>query len=295
MKNKNEDRKPKNEKFGIFLSLLTEFTWTINGISLKYLTKKYNLQFKNKSFIFARGLATIIISLILGKINDGKIYKLSEFSSKTKRYILMRASLNFFSICCWSLAVFYLRISTAQIISTLSPILVIIFSVIFLKEEYHSRYAFGIISGIIGSSIIILNEKKLRPSKTDSNFYEILIGVISIIINISLSSITSVMSKIMVKDKISTYAQMLYLGIIHCSYAFLWMLFTKDFNFNLGYFCLCSFQAVLFFMGNYFFLWSLKYNDLSKHSIFQYIKVVFVLILGFVLLNEKIFITDIIG
>ena len=296
MKEKKHEIKPyQNEKLGIIYCLLTQFIWTLNSVCLKYITKNYHSTFKNKTFIFARGLATIIISFFLGKFYDGKIYSLSEFTPQIKRCVLLRANISFFAMCFWTIAIFYLRITTCQIISTLSPILIISFSVVFLKEKYHSRYAYGILFGIIGSVTIVLNEKKLKSKKKDSSVSEIVIGILAILINISLSAIISVANKIMAKNKISFYTQMFYLGIFHCLHSFLWMLFTKDFDYTLGYFFLCTMQSILFFLGNYFLFCSLKIIDLSKTSIFQYTKIVFVFILGFVILGEKVFLTDILG
>ena len=40
---------------------------------------------------------------------------------------------------------------------------------------------------------------------------------------------------------------------------------------------------------------SQKMFDLSKTSLFQYTKVVYVFILGYLIIKEKVFITDIIG
>ena len=42
---------------------------------------------------------------------------------------------NFFSMSIWVVSVRYLRISTCQIISTLSPIIIIFFSILFLNEN----------------------------------------------------------------------------------------------------------------------------------------------------------------
>ena len=296
--NKNKEKKNlnnKNEKLGIIYSLMTEFIWTLNSVCLKYITKNYRSNFKNKTFMFARGLAIIIISFILGKKYDGKIYKISEFDSQIKKCIFIRSNFNFVAIAIGTIPVFYLRVTTVQIFSTLSPIIIITFSVIFLKEKYHSRYAFGILFGIIGSSIIILNEKKLKPNDKDSRMYEVLIGMFAMLLNISLSGVNSVANKIMAQKKISLYTQLFYLGIFHCVYSFLWMLFTRDFDYTLGYFFLCTLQAVLFFVANYFMFLSHKMMDLSKSSLFQYSKVVFIFILGTVVLREKVFLTDIIG
>ena len=99
----------------------------------------------------------------------------------------------------------------------------------------------------------------------------------------------------MAKNKISIYTQIFYLGLFHCFYSFLWMLFTMDFDYTLGYFFLCIIQSILFFTANYFMFCSQKIFDLSKTSLFQYTKVVFVFILGFLIVREQVFITDIAG
>ena len=49
---------------------------------------------------------------------------------------------------------------------------------IFLGEKYYSRYTYGIILGILGTTIIVLNEDKI-PSveEKESKAYEIFLGV----------------------------------------------------------------------------------------------------------------------
>ena len=196
----------------------------------------YHSNFKNKTFLFARGFATMIICIILGYYYDGKIYKITEFNLQIKKCILTRANISFFRMSFWLIAIYYLRITTCQIISTLSPILIIFFSVIFLNEKYHNRYTIGIIVGILGSSIIVLNEKKLTSTKNNSTISEIFIGIISILCNISLAGVIGVANKIMANNQISIYTQMFYLGFFHCLYSFLWMLFTMDFDYTWTYF-----------------------------------------------------------
>ena len=284
-----------NERLGFSYCLLAQFLWTLNSVYLKFLTLHYHTSFKNKTFLFSRGFATMIICFTLGNYYDGKIFKLSDFNSQIKKCILIRANVSYFRMSFWLVAIYYLRITTCQIISTLNPIIIICFSIIFLNEKYHSRYAVGIILGIIGSSIIVLNEKKIVSSKKDSSVSEVFIGIISIFCNISLAGVIGVSNKIMAKNNISIYTQMFYLGFFHCFYSFLWMLFTMDFDFTWTYFFLCTLQAVLFFLGNFFNYCGLKLIDLSKTSLLQYTKIVFVFILFSLLLNEKIFFSDILG
>ena len=151
----------KKEKNGMLYCLLAHFLWTSNSIYLKYLTQYFGNKFKNKTFLFSRGLMTILISYFLGLYQEGKILKLTELPKNILRALLIRMNFNFFSMSIWVVSVRYLRISTCQIISTLSPIIIIFFSIIFLHEKYFARYTYGIIFGILGSVIIILNENKV--------------------------------------------------------------------------------------------------------------------------------------
>jgi len=200
-------------------------------------------------------------------------------------------------MCFWLVAVYYLRITTCQIISTISPIIQIFFGVIFLNEHYYSRYTVGVILGIIGSCIIILNENKLATKKNESTSdkSEVFIGLVSILLSICLGGVLSLVNKIMAVQKISLYTQLFYFGIFHCLYSLIWIIFTMDYDYSLTYYFLCAIQACLFFLGNYFNYLGLKLIDLSKTSLIQYTKIVIVFILGSLLLGEKIFFSDIVG
>ena len=292
----------RRERLGFFYCVLAQFIWTSNSVYLKFITQYYHERFKNKTFLFPRGLCIIILSYFLGKYFDGKIYTLSELSPQIKKCVLIRANVSFLGMCLWLVAIYYLRITTCQIISTLNPIVLIYFSVIFLKEKYYSRYTIGVIMGIIGSCIIVLNENKVAKEsdeKTDksnnSSKSYVLIGLISMCGNIMLSGVVGVVNKIMADQKISLFTQLFYFGIFHSSYSFLWMFLTRDFDYTFLYFIMCSFHAFLFVLGNYFNYIGLKMIDLSKNAIVQYTKIVFVFILGTLLLGEKIFFSDILG
>ena len=289
----------KRERLGLVYCILAQFLWTLNNVILKFITKHYKSTFTNKSYLISRGFFIIIISYFGGKHFDGKIYKLSEFDPKIRKCLLARANLSFFGMCFWLLAVYYLRVSTCQIIYSISPIFIIFLGVFFLKEKYYNRYSVGVILGIIGSCIIILNENKLANSQkkdnTNSSLSDVVKGLLSITANIIITGIIWVVNKIMATNKISLYVQLFYFGIFHFSYGFLWMLITMDFNYGIIYLLLCGSQAFLWFLGNYYNYLGLKLIDLNKISIIQYTAIVFVLILGVLLLREKIFFSDIIG
>ena len=286
----------KKEKTGMLYCLLAHFLWTTNSIYLKYLTQYFQSKFKNKTFLFSRGLMTIIISYFLGLYQEGKILKLTELPPNILKALLIRMNFNFFSMSIWVVSVRYLRISTCQIISTLSPIIIIFFSIIFLQEKYFPRYTYGIIFGILGSSIVILNEDKIPAvEEKQSKTYEIFIGVFCNFLSMITGGIEGVCNKIMAKEKTPITSQMFYVGCSHIFYSFLWMLITRDFDYTLKYFLMCMAHAILFFGGFFFFNKGLQIIDLSKTSIIQYSKIVFVFILGTIFLGQKVFFSDILG
>ena len=286
----------KKEKTGMLYCLLAHFLWTSNSIYLKYLTQHFGNKFKNKTFLFSRGLMTILISYFLGLYQEGKILKLTELPKNILRALLIRMNFNFFSMSIWVVSVRYLRISTCQIISTLSPIIIIFFSIIFLNEKYFTRYTYGIIFGILGSVIIILNENKVPVvEEKQSKAYEIFIGVLCNFLSMITGGIEGVCNKIMAKKKTPITSQMFYVGCSHCFYSFLWMLITNDFDYTTKYFLMCMGHGILFFCGFFFFNKGLQIIDLSKTSIIQYSKIVFVFILGTIFLGQQVFFSDILG
>jgi len=286
----------KTEKKGMLYCLLAHFLWTTNSIYLKFLTQYFQSKFKNKTFLFSLGLMTLIISYFLGIYQEGKILKLNELPNNILKALLIRMNFNFFSMSIWVVSVRYLRISTCQIISTLSPIIIIFFSIIFLKEKYFHRYTYGIFFGILGSIIIILNENKIPVvEEKQSKAYEIFIGVLCNFLSMITGGIEGVCNKIMAKEKTPITSQMFYVGVSHCFYSFFWMLITKDFDYTLKYFLMCMGHAILFFGGFFFFNKGLQIIDLSKTSIIQYSKIVFVFILGTIFLGQKVFFSDILG
>jgi uncharacterized membrane protein len=123
----------KKERLGLIYCIFAQFLWTLNNVILKFITKHYNTKFTNKSYLLSRGIAIVIIAYICGKHFDKKIYKLSDFEPNIKKCLLIRSNLSFFGMSFWLLAVYYLRISTCQIIASLSPILVIFLGVFFFK------------------------------------------------------------------------------------------------------------------------------------------------------------------
>ena len=196
----------KKERIGTIYCIIAQFFWTLNNVILKFITRNYKNKFTNRSYLISRGIAIIILSYICGMHFDKKIYKLTDFEPQMRKCLLIRANLSFFGMCFWLLAVYYLRISTCQIIVSLSPIFQIFLGVFFLNEKFYHRYIFGVILGVVGSSIIILNENKITNEKkkdNNSSLSDVALGLLSMAANITITGIIQVVNKIMATKKIS--------------------------------------------------------------------------------------------
>ena len=166
----------KNEIHGIILSCMAYFCVAFGVFYTKLVQKTYPNDFRSIQFLFLRSFCILLLSIITSYITKRKILKLSEI--KIKFWFFIRTNFNFLGVASMTICLWYLRASTAQIITTLSPIIIFILSYFFLNEKFYMRYFYGCIICLIGSFIIILNEKNSKNIKNEkSNFNDILIGV----------------------------------------------------------------------------------------------------------------------
>ena len=116
-------------------------------------------------FLFLCSFCTLSLSKRASYITKKKILKFSEI--KIKLWFFIRTNFNFLGVASMTICLWYLRASTAQIITTLSPIIIFILSYFILNEKFHIRYFYGCIICLIGSFIIILNEKNYKNIKNE--------------------------------------------------------------------------------------------------------------------------------
>ncbi len=86
-------------------------------------------------------------------------------------------------------------------------------------------YIYGLIICICGSSIIVLNKKKVKDNSVVHSFKETLIGVAFGIINIFLLALVLVTNKILVNNKVPIGSQMFYVVISTMTYS--WSCFSS--------------------------------------------------------------------
>ena len=88
---------------------------------------------------------------------------------------------------------------------------------------------------------------------------------------------------------------MLYVGISTFFYSLIFTAIFRDVCLKIGFLILCLFHGFFFYLGNFFANEAYKRIQISKVIIFNYLQIVFVIILSLIFLKEPIFFTDILG
>ena len=306
----------KNEKLGIILILLCNLCRSFNLLLIKYIQRRFHDIYHTIPFLFYRAFFLVYLSQIITTIKGEHILWPNEI--KAKLFFFLRTNLNFFGVQLNITAIWYLRVATVQIISSLNPLVTTFLSIVILKEKFYIRYGVGIITCLIGSLFIILNEKKgnndagsesksndlIKKEEEKKNEEKkkyggfslgTIFGLILAFIDIFFVSTVELANKVLANARVPIHTQVFYVGINTMAYSLIYLFFTNQWYITLDYFIFIFFQAILFYVGNFFFNAGLKYIDLAKSAPLTYTRVVFVLILGFIILGEKVYWSDLLG
>ena len=296
----NTTKRLSREKFGMFLALIGTFFLSLNCFYAKVILKTYPEDFDSIEFLFMRGLSIIFYGIFHTYYTKQKFLKISELPLRF--WFLIRANANFFYNAFSISALWYLRASTVQIIILLSPLLVLLLSHWFLKEPLYWRYLVGGIMCVGGSMIIILNEKKSKPSqpskeesKNETNSFGIFLGVILSSVSVFFYAIINISSKILASHRVSLNNQMIYIGSANVMYSFIYIIFKRKFCLKIGYLFMCILHGLFFYLYYICYNRALQLAQVNKIVVITYLQIVFVFILGNIFLGEKIYETDIIG
>ena len=286
---------PNEENLGMLCSLISNFFIAFGTFWTKVVQYNYPEDFKTIQFLFLRSISIIFFALFHTHIT--KVPLVNPLTLNLKFWFFIRTNINFFGVCSFTLCLWYLRSSTAQILFSLSPIVVFVLSHFILKEKLYWRYAAGTIICIIGSIFIISNEKKSKETSGGKNkdFHDIFIGTSLGVINIFCVAFVVTANKILVNNKVPIGTQMLYVGISTFFYSIIFTLIFRDVCLKPGFLILCLFHGLFFYLGNFFANEAYKRVQISKVIIFNYLQIVFVIILSLIFLKEPIFFTDILG
>ena len=286
--------KRKNERFATIIGIISQFIWAINSIQLKTYPQIFPKEYSSNSLVFWRSVPIWGLGFYFCRQKNIRIKPLSAI--KHKFWFVMRSFGNYIGIFLWIQILGYFRVSTSQVISGCYPILVIFLSILILHEKFYFRYIIGIFICVIGSGIIILNERNPNASKIklkDNIWAGLLFAMCHLLVN----GYSGVGQKILCKEKLSPDEQNYYLGMYNTLPALFFCIVEVHFGFNSILYILYAISNGLFvfYSGNYLQTKALEYMAVSKFMPITYMCTVFVFILGSVLLHDKIFITDILG
>ena len=304
VQNKNST---KNNKFylGVIFALLTMLLRGYNVVHIKIIQKKYPNVFNTVHFLFYRSITFMTLSSLhsfLFKSNP-----ISRLSAIPKKFCFFyRTNMNFVSMFFSTSALYYIRPSTSQTISSIAPILGLLLSYIILKEPFYCRYVFGGCLCLIGMFIITYSEQQRKmqalPNQTTDTFNisDTIIGVILMIFSVFFGTSISVANKILVQFKVNANTQLFYTGLSAFIYAILYKLILGtnrpfiDCE-NCYYMILCCLHGVCFYISNMCYNFALGCSELSRLILVNYTQIIFVFMFSAIILHETIYKEDILG
>ena len=283
----------KNEKYAYFIGCIAQFIWAINSIQLKSYKITFPKAFSNNSLVFWRSLPIWVLGYIFSYMKNIEITP--HKAIKHKFWFFFRSFGNYVGVFLWINMMNYFRVSTCQCIAGCFPVGVLFLSIWILHESFYYRYLFGIIFCIFGTTIIVLNEKKPEVIQNKQNS-SIFIGLLYAFSHFTIFVFSNFGQKILSKQKMNGDVQNYYLGMYNTLPALFCMIIENHYGIsNILYVLYAISNGLLFYIANYYQSLALDYISMSKFLPITYMNTVFIFILGYLLLNENVYITDIIG
>ena len=286
--------KRRRERFGYIIGILSEFVWALNSVQIKTYEPWFPKVFSNNSLLLWRSLPIWILGYYFCKKKGIRILAIKEI--KYKFWFFFRSFGNYFGVYLWIRMFSYLRVSTGQVITNCFPVIVIFLSIIYLHDKFYWRYVTGVIICLIGSALIVLNENKTTTKKLVVND-NLFAGIMFSLAHLLFEGLSCLGQKIMCKELLSADLQNYYLGMYNTLPALLLCIIEQHFGFSdIKYiFYAMSNGIFLFYLANYLQTKSMENLSAAKFMPVTYMCIVFIFILGFTLLHETVYFTDVLG
>ena len=287
--------KKRKEARAYILFVFIQLIRTIQGLQLKSFFSLYSSIYDLNSLVFWRHSGIALASYLIMKYK--KINLKYPYEIQHRIWFYIRNVGIYICISTWMKALSIFRLSTCQILSGLNPLMTIIYSIVFLKEKFHTIYAIGIVICFTGALIIILNERKIEVNfDKDNSTKNIFIGIFSIIINVNLFALGNVGQKFLCNEHLTPEEQTFYFGFYSIIISCFFCLINTKFGFNNIFYCLYAFlNGLIFFLVNYLTSISFQYIDISKLQPVNYLSSILIILSGTIIFGEKLFFSDILG
>ena len=291
----SDNTRKKREIYSFFMGVISQFFWGISNIQLKTYRTFFPEHFSTQSLTFWRSFSICIVGYIMIKRKNERITPLNEV--KNKFWFYLRSCGNYFIIVLWILELAYFRVSTCQSFSNCNPIIILFLSTFILHEPFYIRYVFGVFISLIGTLMIVFNDKKDKGASSKNNTtFDMFVGVTIALTHMTFVAFSNFGQKLLCKEKMMPEVQNFYLGLFNSIPAFVVMLIERKTGIsNILYVIYAFSNGFLFYLANYCMAEALNIMPMNKFIPMNYLKVVFIFIFGFVILGEHVFFTDIVG
>lgn len=288
----------RSEHWGFLLVFIANFIFTFNGFLTKVIQVLYPTIFDTNAFLFIRTIMVLSLTITFSCITKERILSYKEIEHKLAFFI--RTSLQYFSVSFYTMSVWYLRVSTTQIITLLSPIIVMFLSVLILKETFYTRYIYGLVFCLGGSFIIVLNEKSANQGNADNTSGDIMsintiLGVMFGMFSNFTGAFISIANKVLATNRVPVNTQMCYLSLNTFICTLIGFVYTGYLKICFGYAILCFIHGAIFYLGQYLYNKGIQKIDLSKSTMITYFKIIWIFLLSGIFLGETIFLSDVLG
>ena len=312
-----KQEKRKRERIAYILGITSQLLWAIVSIQIKTMITFFPDNYTLNTIAFYRTFPLGVIGYYLCKKKNITIHKYNEI--KNKFWFLIRNIGFYFLVILWVVMNIFFRVSTCQCIVNCNPVLVLIISSFMLNEKFYPRYIFGIIICFIGAYLIVSNERKPsyinEEKNNDESFLNqrnlleiffrnldeknnngILYGAIAALSHLTISAFANFGQREIRKEGITGDEQNFWLGVFNSIPSFVVMLIQGNFGLsNIKYPLYVMTNAPVFYFANYTTAEALKNITINKLIPLNYLSIVFVFILGYIFLGEKVYFTDLVG
>ena len=287
-----------SENTSLILNAISCILGGFMQFDFKYIKLFYSENYSTNTLCFYRYIFSLLFNYII-------IYYTESYKKQKKfielieyKWIWIRGIAQFLVFQTFLFMLEYFRTSTCSCWTSMAPISILILSTFFLKEKFYMRYLYGILICFFGVFLMIKNEDNNYQGKNNDNneIIKILKGTFWGFFQLITIGFQRVSNKKLLKQNILQDDQLIFSSILNIILAFICSKIRNEyFSFNIIYIFNCSINGLLWLSFNRLYIISLKNIALSKTTSIGYISMVTVFILGVIVLNEKVFISDIIG
>ena len=274
------------------MAIIAQFILSVNQLQLKTYSKWFKEYYTQNNLLFYRSFSSFAFSLYLIRRKKQKIPKWNDINSKF--WFVCRECGAYIILLFYLEMVTYFRVSTCQCIFGIHPIIVLLLSIVIINENFYWRYVVGMILSFIGSIFILLNEvnpEQREQSDNKSMFFGCLFSA-GYLVTVCLSKFAQ---KMLCKEHMTPEVQTYYLGLFTMIQAFFFLIFNFNLGLNVYYILYCMSNGIIFALMNMAYVEAMNNIAISKFLPLTYFGTVFIFIMGWIILGERVFFTDIIG